>query len=26
MSKLMDELYYIRLEDHRNCLVMRKQI
>lgn len=26
MSKLMDELYYIRLDDHRNCLVMRKQI
>lgn len=26
MSKLMDELYYIRLENRRNCLVMRKQI
>ncbi|MGL4502340.1 MAG: ATP-binding protein [Planktothrix sp.] len=26
MSKLMDELHYIRLEDNRNCLVMKKQI
>ncbi|MBD2481865.1 ATP-binding protein [Planktothrix sp. FACHB-1365] len=26
MSKLTDELYYTRLDDQRNCLVMRKQI
>ncbi|SKB14259.1 conserved hypothetical protein [Planktothrix sp. PCC 11201] len=26
MSKLMDELHYIRLDDQRNCLVMKKQI
>jgi len=26
MSKLMDELYYIRLEDQRNCLLMKKRI
>jgi serine/threonine-protein kinase RsbW len=26
MSKLTDELYFIRLEDQRNCLVMKKRI
>ena len=26
MSKLMDELYYIRLEDQRKCLLMKKRI
>jgi serine/threonine-protein kinase RsbW len=26
MSKLTDELHYIRLDDQRNCLVMKKQI
>ncbi|CAD5962702.1 Serine-protein kinase RsbW [Planktothrix tepida] len=26
MSKLTDELYYTRLDDQRNCLVMKKQI
>lgn len=25
MSKLTDELYYMRLEDERNCLVMKKK-